>query len=254
MTDAPPPPSRGASRVFGHYLDRLFRRTFATVRWHSLTDWTTWADNTPTLAIANHTSWWDGFLSHQVSRAMGRPFRILMEAEHLARYPVFRRVGALPIERRAARQAVRDLAVAGACLVGDTTLWIYPQGMRRPAAEPPTRLERGAAWLIAHHPGSLRVLPVAFRYTFLSEQRPEAFALLGEPRVLRAPTGDDRRTATVGLAEALCETLAVLDADLATERVEHYAVLVTGRLSVNNRLDRMRHALGLLPDYRTRNG
>lgn len=250
----PPPPSRGASRAFGRFLDRLFRGTFATVRWHSLGDWRTWSGDTPILAIANHTSWWDGFLSHQVSRAMGRPFRILMEAEHLARYRVFRRVGALPIERRSAHQAVRDLAVAGACLAGNTMVWIYPQGMRRPAAEPPTRLEHGAAWLIAHHRGPLRVLPVAFRYTFLSEQRPEAFALLGEPMVVQAPTEEGRRPVTARLATALTETLAALDADLAAERVDHFSSLVTGRLSINNRLDRIRHALGSLPDYRSRNG
>ncbi len=255
MTGPPPAPSRWAAAAFGRYLDRLLRGTFSTVRWRRLDEPAPWPADVPVLAIANHTSWWDGFLSHQLTRALGRSFRILMEAEHLGRYRVFRRVGALPLERRSARQAVRDLEVASQCLAEPgATLWIYPQGMRRPAGEVPTRLEHGAAWLLGRHRGPLLVVPTAFRYPFLSEQRPEAFALIGSPWLLEGPVAADRRAITARLAAMLVDTLAALDADLAAERVAQYQVLVTGRGSINNRLDRVRHALGLLPDHQERNG
>lgn len=249
--------STSSSRVvglFGRYLDRLFRGTFNAVRWRSESDWQQWPDDVPILAIANHTSWWDGFLSHQVSRAIGRPFRILMEAEHLDRYRFFRRVGALPVERRSAPQARRDLALAADGLAGSTMLWIYPQGMRRPASEQIAALEHGAAWLIQRRMGPLLVVPVAFRYAFLSEQRPEAFALVAAPWHLSAPPAGRRRDLTARLAARLAATVATLDDDLRTERVERFETLVAGRPSINNRLDRVRHALGLLPDYRMRNG
>ncbi len=251
---APPPPSAGATRAFGAYLDLLARRTFATVRWRSDSSWQEWDLAVPTLVVANHTSWWDGFLSHQVSRVMGASFRILMEAEHLARYNTFRRFGALPVERRDPHQAVRDLGMAVACLAPRTMVWIYPQGRRRPAAEPLDALEHGAAWMIRRHGGPLRVVPVAFRYAFLSEQRPEAFVLLGEPWLLDRAPAEGRRAITAQLAARLGATVAGLDADLATERLERFEILVAGRLSINNRLDRMRHALGLLPHYQARNG
>lgn len=254
MSATPPAVSRGAAWAFGRYLDRLARKTFTTVWWRSLDDWSAWPTGVPTLVVANHTNWWDGFLSHQVTRAMGRPFRILMETEHLMRYRGFLRVGALPIERRNARQAMRDLAVAARCLAGDTMVWIYPQGMRRPAVEPLRRLEHGAAWLIGQHAGPLRVLPVAFRYGFTSEQRPEGFVLLGEPWLVPPDRAAPRAATTDRLAAMLLETLSVLDADVAVERFEDYRPLITGPMSINNRLDRVRHALGLLPDYRVRNG
>jgi len=248
------PAPAGATRVFGAYLDRLARRAFATVRWRSRTAWQDWDPAIPVLAVANHTGWWDGFLSHQVSRAMGWRFRILMEAEHLARYRTFRRFGAMPVERRDPRQAMRDLELAEAELQPWTMVWIYPQGSRRPAAEPLVHLEHGAGWMIRRHEGPLRVLPVAFRYAFLSEQRPEAFALLGDPWLAEGIVSDDRRAITGRLGEMLARTIAELDAGLADERLEGFATLIAGRLSINNRLDRVRHALGLLPDHQARNG
>jgi 1-acyl-sn-glycerol-3-phosphate acyltransferase len=240
-------------RGFARYLDRLARGTFAAVRWRAGCDWREWDRRVPTLVIANHTSWWDGFLSHQLAHAMGQRFRILMEAEHLARYRVFQRFGALPVERRSPPQAMRDLALAAECLAAGDTVWIYPQGSRRPAMEPLDHLEHGAAWLVARVGSPVRVVPVAFRYPFLSEQRPEAFALVGEPWLLEG-TIPPRRAVTAQFREMLTSTLATLDADLAVERLGGYELLVRGRLSLNNRLDRWRHALGLLPHYTARNG
>lgn len=248
------PPLRPALvQGFGRYLDRLARGTFAAVRWRALCDWRGWDPRVPTLVVANHTSWWDGFLSHQLARAMGQRFRILMEAEHLDRYRVFRRFGALPVERRSAQQAMRDLAVAASCLAAGDAVWIYPQGSRRPAMEPLDRLEHGAAWLVARVGPPVRVVPVAFRYPFLSEQRPEAFALVGEPWLLEDAI-PPRRTVTARLREMLATALAALDGDLAVERLAAYEILIGGRLSLNNRIDRWRHAVGLLPDHTARNG
>jgi len=249
----PPAPRPAAAWAFSWYVERLARGTFASVRWHSRSDWRRWDPAVPTLAIANHTNWWDGFLSHQVSRAMGRDFRILMERQHLDRYKAFYRIGALPMERRSAPQAMRDLATATACLVPGGMVWIYPQGQRRPAGEVPRDLEHGAAWMVRRHAGPLRVLPVAFRYPFLSEQRPEAMVLLGEPWTVEADR-PDRAAITDRLTTMLGVTLAALDADLAVERLESYDLLVAGRPSINNRMDRVRHALGLLDEYQPRNG
>ena len=114
-------------------------------------------------------------------------------------------------------------------------------------------LEHGAAWMVRRHAGPLRVLPVAFRYPFLSEQRPEAMVLLGEPWTVEADR-PDRAAITDRLTTMLGVTLAALDADLAVERLESYDLLVAGRPSINNRMDRVRHALGLLDEYQPRNG
>lgn len=241
----PPPPFRFVAAAFDRYLARLAGRTFGAVRWLAPTGATAWADDRPVLAVANHTGWWDGFIAHQLTRAMGAHFHVLMEREHLDRYPFFRRVGALSMERRLRRAAWRDLAGAARVLVPGRWLWIFPQGARRPAAEPIGALEGGAGWLVASHRGPLRVVPCAFRYPFLGEQRPEALALLGEPWTLDTPV-TDRRAAADEIARRLRDTVAALDRRLLTEDLADFATPIAGRPSINTRLDAVRYRVGML--------
>jgi len=253
LPSPPPPPGPLAARAFDHYLTGLARKHFASVRWHALDDWRAWPA-LPTLVVANHTNWWDGFLSHQISRAMGRHFRILMEARNLSRYRIFLRIGALPLERRSRSQAMRDLAVATACLAPDALVWIYPQGARRPAPEPIHDLEGGAAWMVERHGGPLRILPVAFRYPFLSEQQAEPLVLLGRSWVVGQGEVPPRGVLRDELTASLRDTVASLDAMIAGESLDDFATLIAGRPSINNRLDAVRHRLGMLDDFDARNG
>jgi 1-acyl-sn-glycerol-3-phosphate acyltransferase len=235
---------------FDHYLRRLTSRTFAAVRWGAA-EGPMGAE--PMLFVANHTNWWDGFVACLLTRRLGLTFQILMDAQHLARYRAFLRVGALPLRRTPPKAAYEDLARARTSLVPGRALWIFPQGERRPAAEPPTDLERGAAHLALGARVPVRVCPVAFRYAFLGEQLPEAFALVGESWLVEGP--GDRRAVTARIEDAVGRTLAALDRRLAIEEVGDLEPLVQGRLSINKRLDRFRHAVGLLRgEFEPRNG
>jgi hypothetical protein len=117
----------------------------------------------------------------------------------------------------------------------------------------PGRLERGAAQLAVRHIGPLRLCPVAFRYPFMSEQLPEAMALVG--RSWLHDGGDDRKALTERIGGAMRDTVAALDARLATEALDGFRILVPGKLSINKRMDRVRHSLGLLRGpFEARNG
>jgi chlorobactene lauroyltransferase len=225
------------------------------VRWASVTDAAPWDPGVPTLFVANHTNWWDGFFAFLLGRELGLTFHILMDATELARYPAFRWIGVLPLRWQRLRGAYEDLGRAAACLRSGTGLWIFPQGSRRPQGELPARFTRGAAHLAVEHPGRLRIVPVAFRYVFASEQLPEAFALVGEPRILERPCGLDRRALTRLFEADVVATLDVLDGYLREEAHARFRMLVTGKLSVNKRMDRFRHAVGLLRgEFQARNG
>jgi hypothetical protein len=57
------------------------------------------------------------------------------------------------------------------------------------------------------------------------------------------------------IERALAATVAALDHLLEREDLEDFEVMVPGRLSMNKRLDRLRHRLGLLPGaFEARNG
>ena len=250
-----------AARLFAWYTRRLARAHFAGI-WlgNAAPPAATRLVTAPVLFVANHTNWWDGFLGVLVNRHLGLHFHVLMEAGELARYPVFRRIGALPMRRHSAHGAYADLEAARAFLRPGSGLWLFPQGRRRPALAPVTGTERGAAHLALGHAGSLLIQPVAMRYTYLGEQLPEAFLWLGEPFAAPAlAAGTTLREARQALAleiEArLSATLTALDAELMVERLDRFTHLMAGPLSINKRLDRVRHFLGSLEGpFDRRNG
>jgi hypothetical protein len=104
----------------------------------------------------------------------------------------------------------------------------------------------------------VRLVPVGFRYPFLSEQLPEAFVLLGQSWVVPGGAGTrvgGRRELALGIEARLNQTLADLDEALLREDTAGFDVLIRGRLSINKRLDRVRHSVGALEGpFEERNG
>ncbi len=256
----PPPPGRLACWLFHRYVERLTARHFAAVHWGGAVP----ARERPpatTLFIANHTNWWDGFLGWLVSRRLGLHFHILMEAGGLDRYWMFKQIGALPLHRDSAAGAYADLDVAtGHLRRPATSLWIFPQGSRRPASEPVTDTERGAAHLALALAGACTVVPVAFRYAYLGEQLPEAFIWQGDAFEVGRPSISEHRSArrralTQHMESRLQQAVGALDEQLRQENLAAFSTLVAGRLSINKRLDRVRHAAGTIDGpFEQRNG
>ena len=249
------PPRPLAVWAFARYFRSQLARCFASTRWASLTDTARWDFVASTLFVANHTNWWDGIFAFLLGRELGLTFHILMDAAQLDRYRAFRSLGVLPLRRGQGRGAYDDLTAAGSCLRRGTGLWIFPQGERRPQGERPANFARGAAHLAIAHGKPVRIVPVAFRYPFVGEQLPEAFALVGHPRLFEPLRGAGRRSLTALIERDAVITLDALDALLAVEAHGSFRTLVAGRLSVNKRMDRFRHAVGLLRGpFEARNG
>jgi hypothetical protein len=249
------PPRPLAIRVFDRYIRSQLGRHFATTRLASLSDADRWDRAVPTILLANHTNWWDGFLAFVVARELHLSAHVLMEAAQLDRYRAFRWAGALPIRRGSLRGAYEDLLAARRCLRPGAALWIFPQGARRPQGQRPARLERGVAELALAIEAPVRICPAAFRYVYLGEQLPEAFALLGQAWVLEPGQYVHRRELAPALERDLLGALDALDGLLRSESLGAFRTIVTGRLSINKRMDRLRHAMGLLRGpFEARNG
>ena len=204
----------------------------------------------PVIFVANHTSWWDGFFALELAARLDQRFFVMMQADQLAAIPFFARAGAFSVDKQDARQAARDLAYAATLLAPGRGVWIFPQGRRRPAAAP-IEVASGAAHLACGR-GPVRVVPVALRYPFLSEELPEAFAWLGPPFEVHAgaSVGDVRRR----MGEALRSALAALDASLATTERAGFELLLAGAPSANRRVAAWKARWGLAPPEAVRNG
>jgi 1-acyl-sn-glycerol-3-phosphate acyltransferase len=221
-------------RAYAAYGRRLLRRAFARV-WVGGVAWP--AGEGPALAYLNHPAWWDPILAVFLSRdvAHGDGYGP-MDGVQLQRFPFFRRVGCFGTTTDGVEDA-RALALYAARLLHDgprRTLWIFAQGGLEPARAP-LRFRSGLARLSRAVPDA-PLIPIAVRYEQRDQQRPEIFVRIGAPS--RASTRPESPAAhTRRLVRRLADELARLDADLATNDLHDYRVVLGGRRSVSDRYE-----------------
>jgi 1-acyl-sn-glycerol-3-phosphate acyltransferase len=236
-------------RMYALYGRRLLRRAFARV-WVGGAPWP--PEDGPSIAFLNHSAWWDPiltlYLSHDLFRRDGYG---IMQGGQLERYPFFRRMGCFGASTdgiedvRAVSAYATELLRAGGGS-GRRTIWIFPQGELLPHRTP--LVFRSGAARFARGVPEAPLVPVAVRYEFRSEQRPEAFVRVGEP-VRLAP----RETAvqlTRRLEHRLRQELALLDGDLERSSLAAYRVALEGRSSLHALYDRTFGRFGGAPGDR----
>lgn len=199
-------------------MRRALRRSLAGV----------WGASPPPLPggavlVANHHSWWDGYLTWFLVTRWRRPAAMMVDAVTLERFPFFRRLGALsPSELRVAARRV----AAGAHLV------VFPEGRISPVGSPgPFRPGAAALSRWARAP----VVPVAIRVALRGRRLPEAYLRVGEP--LPVGTGPEaQREAVAGLLARIEE--AVADSDDPEAPLPGYDLWLPGGVSGHERAAR----------------
>jgi chlorobactene lauroyltransferase len=229
-------------QLFLWYSKRLLLRHFHALRVNGAESLRGLDRSRPIIFCPNHSSWWDGILplvlSHESAgcRSFG-----MMEEKQLVRYPFFRRIGVFSVVRESPRQSVESMRYAASLFDRpNTALWIFPQGVLEPQDARPLRLEQGAA-RIAAMAGGAQFVPVAFRFEFLREQRPDCFVWFGDPWT--PDTTLNAREVTAGLEARLTALVDRLRLRVIEGNVDGFAPLIPGRESVSARMDSIR-ALG----------
>jgi hypothetical protein len=200
----------------------------------------------PLIFYMNHPSWWDGYLAIVLNRMVLRDrfqsFCMMDECE-LRRYRFFTWLGAFSVDRRDARSAMRSVAYISRLLAErpGRALAIFPQGEITPNDRRPIQMFSGMAH-VARRAGGATLWPVALRYEFRGEQRPEAFIRAGPTHYLAADS--DARSATAEAGARLTATCDALRDDVNSGRLDGYQVLLSGRPGPDKLWDAAR---GLLP-------
>ncbi len=90
---------------------------------------------------------------------------------------------------------------------------------------------------IVRQKGQVRVVPVAFRFEFWQEERPEAFVRFGRPvEVSKA----DRKDLVPRLEQALTDELDALKVDVTAQDAGRFSILMSGGSSISDRYARVR--------------
>ena len=168
--------------------------------------------NYPNIIFAPHNNWWDGIVGYNLMR---RAFKVRtrMMIEEMNRFPLFALIGAFPVNKASAQEAMKALKyIVDDLKDADMGFWIFPQGIVRPPNYRPIEFQTGLAYVaqnVAKKHGGVNLIPVAVNYTFLREDRPECLAEVGEPIVISADEANfDRKEFTKKLQtdfEKLCD-------------------------------------------------
>jgi 1-acyl-sn-glycerol-3-phosphate acyltransferase len=147
-------------------------------------------DATPLLLVANHVSWWDGFLLRRVQRILRptAPLHTVMLASELRSRRILRVLGGTGIQPGSpatVARSVRDLR-ARARTHPNVVVAFFPQGRIWPSHRRPLGFERGVELFARGIPGA-RVLPIGIHIEPLHEVAPTAFLLAGEPVAAGSP-------------------------------------------------------------------
>jgi 1-acyl-sn-glycerol-3-phosphate acyltransferase len=163
------------------YFRRLTRRRFHTIAIRGVEYLRQLPDDRPILLFCNHTNWWDGLIVYLLTRQMShKATYCMMEEKQLKHYRFFTWLGAFSVDLSSPLRSAVSLRYAQRLLQKkDTAIWIFPQGkLSRPSD--PVEIRPGTDYLAKNSPHALLV-PVAMRYEFFREDRPNVLIEVGSP-------------------------------------------------------------------------
>jgi 1-acyl-sn-glycerol-3-phosphate acyltransferase len=136
----------------------------------------------PLVMVANHTSWWDGFLLRDIHRRLrpGAPMYSVMHGSELRRHPFLRWLGGLPLEPGSlgSTRALLRTLVSNVAEKPDASIIYFPQGSIWPAWRRPLGFRRGVETLIRAL-DECYVLPIGIHVESLNHLAPTVFRAAG---------------------------------------------------------------------------
>ncbi len=221
------------------------RGAFGQVNVRQLGPWP--KPDVPVILYGNHCSWWDGHLGMAVNEEhWHRDGYVMMEDKQLERYGFFRALGAFSLSRSDARSAMQTLNYAAELLTHTPgrMLLLFPQGEILANDVRPLHLFGGIAHLvkkIVDQVGACALYPMALRYEFIGEQKPEAFISVGHPLVVTTETLPTPAKQLLGQLETvLTDTLDQLHNDITAYQFGTFEVCINGGWSINRWWDAVR--------------
>lgn len=180
------------------------------------------------LCYANHSSFWDGFIAHQLAHLSGWDGYAVMEEENLARYPFHAHLGAFSVRRTEPRSALATVRYAAKDVLKRprAAVMIFPEGELHAGQQGPRSLKRGVE--VIARLANCRSVAVAFRYAFLEHELPDVLIEVGTPHEPADLAHYEREL------KAAWERLASADSTAG------FTQLMAGRRSVQERWDAVR--------------
>jgi 1-acyl-sn-glycerol-3-phosphate acyltransferase len=195
----------------------------------------------PLIVVMNHPSWWDPLIGAVLARLFPeRTHFAPMDAQALARYNLFDKLGFYGVEQGTPRGGIAFLKTTLAILSQpNSAVWIAAQGTFTDARVRPPRLRPG----IGHVAARLRrgiIVPVALEYPFWDERFPEALARFGEPISIESSPHLSAAQWVERIETSLEAAQDALVADALSRNPRVFETLLAGKVAIGGIYDRWR--------------
>ena len=228
-------------RLFGRYARFYLGRSFHAIRL-SRSSYAPTSLETAAVVFLNHPSWWDPLVGLYIAERLmpERQHYAPIDAEALARYPFFKRLGFFGVKPGARRGAAAFLRVSQAILSRpQRVLWVTPEGTFTDPRQRPVRFLPGLGAL-AEQLNGVVFIPLALEYVFWQERFPEVLARFGEPALMPPAGAWTRETCAERLARSLEAAQDALAQEAILRDPDAFEVLLRGRAGIGGVYDAWR--------------
>ncbi len=206
----------------------------------------------PTILYAPHGNWWDGIVFYNiVHRIFHKEIRMMIE--ELNRFPLFHKGGGYPVNKKSPQSAMKALkySVDVVCDLKNI-LCIFPQGIIRPPHYRPIEFQTGLAYIAQNavkRMGKVNLVPIAFDYCFLRDNRPEVIIEFGKPYTLTAEASAqmDRKDLTHILEQELTAVCDKQRDEIAHGEVDDHKILFKQHLKWYRRIEQRLKRIDIPP-------
>lgn len=171
--------------AFHHYVMKLVKRSYHNITYNKLEV----PVDKAVLMLANHYSWWDGFLLYHVNHyLLKKRFHVMVIEETVKKVSFFKYMGAFSVQKNS-RDVVESLNYAAELLNDPQNLvLIFPQGKLYSNFADEIRFEKGLARIIDKVTAPYQVIMAATFTENLQHKKPSANVylanLLDKPQLL----------------------------------------------------------------------
>ena len=155
--------------LFNRYTRIMLRRHFHDINIKSDVS----LRKVPTVVIANHFSWWDGFFVVYInSRMFHKKLHVMMLEEQLKKHRILSKAGAFSVERK--KKSVLESLEYCIYLLNDpdNLLLFYPQGEIQSAYHYPVKFEKGLLKILEGSDKEFQLIFLAALTDYFSNKKP----------------------------------------------------------------------------------
>lgn len=212
--------------IFAVYNRNLIKRRFHSLQVSGLDFLREKNAEIPLIVYANHSSWWDGLVAFEIFRQAKLDAFCMMEEKQLKKLFLFQRLGAFSIVRENGREAIKSINYSAELLKKPKrTLLIFPQGEIVSNDARPIKVYNGLSRIIEKI-GEVYAVPMAMRYEFLGEFKPQIFVKIASHQLIKTDKNFNAKENTQVFAERLTTNLDKLKSDIISKNFNHFEKII----------------------------